>query len=132
MRALAREHGLSDEELGACIIRGECGRASERLLPTLRGDMKLPPEFAISFVSGLAGVLLAAEFLKDHFAQDTVLDSERVRAVFQFATPLARTNRAAPYPPDASCPLCGPRANELALDKWRERAQAISPQCPAA
>jgi hypothetical protein len=124
---LAAVHDVTLEEVEAWVVRGQCGRASERLLPALRGGLRLPPEFAISFVSSLAGVLLAAELLKDMAAVDVPLDDTNVRFVFQFAKPLARTNRPGRYLPDATCPLCGPEANEIAIAKWDERARALLP-----
>jgi hypothetical protein len=128
IRELAATHGLTEAEVEAWVVRGECGRASERLLPALRADLKLPPEFAISFVSSLAGVILTAELLKDHFAVAVPLDDRDVRAVFQFAIPLARTNKPASYQPDPTCPLCGPAANAFAIEKWRERAKGLEPE----
>ena len=124
---LAAAHDVAVEEVEAWVVRGECGRASERLLPALRDELRLPPEFAISFVSSLAGVLLAAELLKDMFAAEVPLNDSNVRFVFQFAKALARTNRPGPYLADRTCPLCGPEANEIAVAKWAERARALSP-----
>jgi ThiF family len=124
---LAAAHGLTVEEIEAWVVRGECGRASERLLPALRSELRLPPEFAISFVSSLAGVLLAAELLKDTFAVTIPLDDTKVRFVFQFAKPLARTNRPGCYLPDPSCPLCGSGANQIGVAKWKERARTLVP-----
>jgi hypothetical protein len=129
---LAAANELSVEEVKEWVANGGCGRASERLLPFLRSELQLPPQFAISFVSSLAGVMAAAELLKDVFAIDAPLDDGQVRAVFQFASPLARTNRPGPYAPEPICPVCGSEANEIALDAWRSRASALTPRRPAA
>jgi hypothetical protein len=124
---LAAAHDVTIEEVEAWVIRGKCGRASERLLPTLRNNLRLPPNFAVSFVSSLAGVLLAAELLKDHYADRVPLNDTDVRFVFQFAIPVARTNRASRYLPQPTCPLCGPDANQIATKAWEQRARGLQP-----
>jgi hypothetical protein len=124
---LAAEHDLTVEELEAWIVRNECGRASDRLLQAFRGDLRLPPQFSVSFVSGLAGVLLAAELLKDHYATDVPLDDANVRFVFQFLDPFARTNRTGRYLPEPDCPMCGAGANPVALEQWQQRSRVLAP-----
>lgn len=128
LEELAAVHGVTADEIQAWVARGECGRASERLLPWLRDDLGTPPQFAVSFASSLAGVLLAAELLKDVSSEVGPLDDKRNRAVFQFGMPLGRANQPAPYSSDPECPLCGPAGNRIALDTWRTRAEALHPR----
>jgi hypothetical protein len=124
---LAAAHDLTVDEAEEWVLRGECGRASERLLPSLRQELRLPSEFAVSFVSSLAGVLLAAELLKDMFARDVPLGDTNSRFVFQLVAPLFRTNRFAPFLPDPTCPLCGATSNPIAVEAWEERARTLLP-----
>jgi hypothetical protein len=126
LEELARDHGLSVDEVEGWIVRNECGRASERLLSELRANGG-PRRFAVSFVSCFAGALLAAELLKDMFAAEVPLGTAKNRAIFQFAAPTARTNRSSRYAADPACPRCGDGAQAEAVTLWRERASSLSP-----
>jgi molybdopterin/thiamine biosynthesis adenylyltransferase len=125
---LARELELTAAEIEEWVASGECGRASERLLPFLRSELQLPPEFAVSFVSSFAGVLLGAELLKDMFAAEMPVHDSLPRATFTFARPAWHRNTAAAYGSQSSCPLCGESARPATVKLWRDRAAALSPR----
>ena len=107
LAALADSAGVSLSEAKDWLATGRCGHAGERLLPLLRRDGG-EPEFAIGFVSVMAGTLLAAELLKDHLDHNLPLSEDSQRATFQFFSPLARSNRAAGFLRDPTCPMCAP------------------------
>lgn len=119
---LAGSVGVSLEEAKEWLATGQCGIAGERLLPLLRRDGG-EAEFAVSFVSVMAGTLVAAELLKDHCGQRELLSEDRQRASFQFFSPLARSNRATGFLRDPACPMCS--QNPAARDVWSRRYGAI-------
>jgi molybdopterin/thiamine biosynthesis adenylyltransferase len=122
LAALAETAGVTLEEAREWVATGRCGLAGERLLPHLRVD-PAGGDFAVSFVSVMAGTLLAAEFVKDYLPDQTLLDETAQRAVFQFFSPLSRHNGAAPYPRHPSCPMCA--ASGIACREWRKRYSAL-------
>lgn len=123
---VADEAGVSKEELDSWVQTGRCGQASARLLPFIRqSGSGTPPAFAVSFVSAMAGTLLAAETVKDHFAVGVPLSDELSRAVLQFWTPAVRTNRASAYKQDENCPMCDPTVPATII--WRKRFYGLHP-----
>jgi ThiF family len=120
--ALAQSVGLTLADANEWIATGRCGVAGERLLPLLRRDDG-EPEFAVAFVSVMAGTLLAAELLKDHLTHGAPLSEAQQRAAFQFFSPLARSNRAVAFLRDPRCPMCVPKS--IACSIWAERYGSI-------
>jgi hypothetical protein len=84
IRGIAHFAGVSLDDAKVWIKTGKCGLAGERLLPHLRAESG-PAAFAISFVSVMAGTMLAAELLKDHQAGSETLSDFAPRALFQFS-----------------------------------------------
>ncbi len=105
--ALAESVGLTVTEANEWLATGRCGATGERLLPLLRQNNG-EAAFAVAFVSVMSGVMLAAELLKDHLIHAAPLTEDRQRAVFQFFSPLARSNRAVAFLRDPRCPMCAP------------------------
>jgi hypothetical protein len=119
---LAQSVGVTLGEAKDWLSTGRCGVAGERLLPLLRRD-GVEAEFAVGFVSVMAGTLAAAELLKDHLGQRESLSEDRQRATFQFFSPLARSNRAAGFLRDPTCPMCA--KDSIAHDVWSRRYGAV-------
>ena len=124
LASLARAAGVTPREALEWAKTGRCGIAGDRLLQELR---RSPGEqtFAVGFVSVMAGTMLAAELLKDHFANGVPLNRDNQRATFQFHVPLARANRSVPYARDAACPMCSPTA--IGTHRWSQRYDALGP-----
>lgn len=123
---LAAQAGISVSDVRGWASTGKCGLAGDRLLEILRREQD-EPVFAVSFVSVLAGTMVAAELLKDVLGAP-ILSNGTPRSVFQFHTPLARTNRAARYDRDPGCPMCEPGA--AAGRTWAKRFAALAPHRP--
>ncbi len=123
LASLARSAGITLAEAKDWIATGRCGVAGERLLPLLRQDDG-DSEFAVAFVSVMAGTMLAAELLKDHLVRTAPLCETRPRAAFQFFSPLARSNRAVPFRRDPTCPMCAP--DSIACATWVRRYGSLA------
>jgi hypothetical protein len=123
LRQVAEGAGITLDAGKEWIRSGDCGMAGARLLPYLRQSDQTggsqPQRFAVSFVSVMTGTLLAAETVKDVLGADVPLTDTSSRLVFQFWTPTARTNRAAPYPRDPACPMCIPGTPAVTISKRR-------------
>jgi hypothetical protein len=76
-------------------------------------------EFAVAFVSVMAGTMLAAEVVKESSGGAELLSEDLQRATFQFFSPLAKANRASRFQRDPKCPMCDP--NAIATRLWRHR-----------
>lgn len=122
LAAMAKSAGVTLSEAKEWLASGKCGMAGERLLPFLRRSND-EPAFAVSFVSVMAGVMLAAELLKDHLAHRGPLSESSQRATFQFFSPLARSNRSAPFLRDPRCPMCDPES--IACQIWSQRYRTL-------
>ena len=126
LAALGAEANVSVEEARAWSLEGRCGQAGERLLSHIRQNDEGPRQFAVGFVSVMAGTLLAAESMKDVLGADAPLSDKRPRAALQFWHPTANTNRAGPYARDPQCPMCEP--HKPATKIWGRRFEAFQPQ----
>lgn len=115
--------GLDEREAASWIRERKCSQTGERLIEELRTDDGSVPSFSVGFVSVLAGVLLAAELLKVAIGSCTPLNEKINRAVFQFHTPAAVTNRARFYPREELCVVCS--ESNAALPIWNRRYQAF-------
>jgi len=108
------------------LRRWECDEMSERALRRIRelvgGDVA---EFSVGFVSVAAGVLLAADTVKQHAGvpvSGTLITGESTApssVVFQFWKPHAPVNRAARLGRDDSCPACRIATSQDRV--WRQR-----------
>jgi molybdopterin/thiamine biosynthesis adenylyltransferase len=122
---LAESADITLLEAKEWLTTGQCGLAGERLLPYLRRS-EGESTFAVAFVSVMAGTMLASELIKDHLGADQPLSGKAQRAVFQFESPLARTNRASAYARDPRCPMCHPAT--LASQAWSTRYEGLAPK----
>lgn len=115
--AEARRVGLDPTNLEAFLKdpRRNCGLVSGSTLQKFSGGSD-EVEWTVGFVSVLAGVLLAAEYLKLGLETDrTALDVSRNTFRFQFWRPdKASANKVVSTPPESGC-FCGKRAFRKAL-----------------
>jgi hypothetical protein len=106
--AAARRAGISPGELEEFLAdpRANCGKVSGTTLQKFAGVAD-EPAWSVGFVSLLAGVLLAAEYLKISVrGLRPAITARRNTFRFQFWRPAdARTNAIVETPPEASC-LC--------------------------
>jgi hypothetical protein len=124
IRTIVGAHQISVADARAWAETGSCGMTGERLLPLMRRSAGEQP-FAVGFVSVLAGVALAAEFIKDHLDVPVPLTAGTQRFVFQFHNPLARSNKANGYIRDSECPMCDPASEAVKI--WDQRWKSLSP-----
>jgi hypothetical protein len=103
---------------------GKCGEAGGRLLEFIRRSASEPARFAVGFVSVAAGVMLAAQLIKEFVFQTVPANELDNRAVLQFWNPLARTNTPGRYPRQPGCPKCQP--DGIAVTKWLQRYQEFA------
>ena len=110
---LARDVGISSEELANRLETPGCDAISDRLLGQLRaqyGDDTVPARFAVGFTSAMAGILLAGETLRLMVGDELAGISDSSRVTFQFRRPESSINGRRIYPRDAVCPKCDPAA----------------------
>jgi hypothetical protein len=123
---LAKAAGVTVAEADVWRRQGRCGLPGERLLRVLRRRAAGEPAFAVSFVSVMAGTLLAAEAVKDVLGASVPLSDTLQRASVQFWRPAASTNRAAAFGRDPNCPMCVPSHPATAI--WSERFTGLGPK----
>lgn len=123
---LAEEAGVSEADATDWIETGRCGLSGERLLHLLRRRDDDPTEFAVGFVSVLAGAMLASETVKDVLGLQVPLNNAFPRAVYQFQNPNASTNRTGPFARDPSCPKCDPSTEAAKI--WQRRFDSLPPR----
>lgn len=121
---LSSAAGVSVDEIKEYAATGRCGIAGEQVLAHMR-PADQPREFAVGFVSVMAGTLLAAEAVKGNCDQsrDMPLSDSRNRAVFQFWTPSAPTNQAGFIAREDSCAKCAP--DTPAAKIWETRYKSL-------
>lgn len=116
---LYRELGISKQDAEAWVFDGKCSVTGERIVEHLRFGQSDVPQFAVGFVSVIAGAMLAGQLMKE-LARPTQILSEIVnRANFQFMDPISKVNRSEFYVRDGNCPKCRP--NSPAVEVWAER-----------
>lgn len=113
------ELGLNAEEVATWAHAGNCGMTGERVLGYFRAIDSAPTRFAVGFVSAMAGILLAAETIKESMSATVPLRNDLSRAVFQFVVPASPVNGAKRYLRDTDCTLCSP--HNLAHGIWTKR-----------
>jgi hypothetical protein len=99
-------------------MTGECGTSGERVREVMGETASAMTHFAVPFTSGAAGIMLAAELVKEQLAAPVPLSTRQPRATIQFWRP-AQSAGAKPYRRDPSCPQC--RGGTPAHDIWYER-----------
>jgi len=106
-RELAEAVGQTLADAIAWATEGVCGYAGDRVMAHMRTQEPDARAFAVSFVSVMAGLMLAAQTFKDALAEGPLAGAVS-RAVMQFMDPLAVTNRPRRYLRNTSCAMCSP------------------------
>jgi len=117
---LSSAAGVSVDEIKEYATTGRCGIAGELVLEHMRPAAQ-PREFAVGFLSVMAGTLLAAEAVKGccDQDQDIPLSDSRNRAVFQFWTPSSARNQAGFLARQETCAKCAPDTPATRI--WKTR-----------
>src|SRR5207249_495907 len=97
LKRISAAAGITTEEANEWVESGSCGLAGERLLPFIRQSRKNPRQFAVGFVSAMAGTMLASEAVKDTLGCNVPLSDHVQRALFQFWNPSSQLNCASAY-----------------------------------
>ncbi|MBU8900722.1 ThiF family adenylyltransferase [Corallococcus sp. M34] len=127
-RARAAQAGFHAEDIERFIAEPQknCGVLSGEALRKFTGALE-DKEWSVGFVSVLAGVLLAAEYLKLAIREETIvraLNSRDNLYRFQFLRPVAASNTTAQNPYDTSCTVCiGQSLRENVALVWPTREQ---------
>ena len=116
---LARRAGVTPGEIQAWKEKGGCGEIGGRILGAFRSGAAEVPRFAVGFVSVMAGVLLAAQSVKELSGNAPALSDTVNRSVFQFFEPFARTNAPGFHARATRCPACAPGSPQHAV--WLRR-----------
>lgn len=116
---------VSEADAQSWIKTKKCGEAGESLLGVLREEDEQSGAFAVGFTSVLAGVLLAAELIKDCAGVKSPLNDAKNRAVFQFFDVMSEANDTSFIARDVDCPLCNPQ--RAALKIWERRFCEMQP-----
>jgi hypothetical protein len=110
---------LSMDEAIDWATKGTCGYAGDQISAHLRPGATRPEEFAVGFVSVMAGTMLAAITLQEALGVGP-LRGRVCRAVFQFFDPRnQRTNSPRQYGRQRDCPMCDP--TNPAIHIWQKR-----------
>ncbi len=97
---------------------GRCSTSGDRVRDALLGPHNALEAWAVPFVSCAAGVMLAAEAVKETMDARTPLSPSVPRATVQFWRP-EESSGAKPYLRDLGCPMCRPGTEAVTV--WRER-----------
>ncbi|HZZ28987.1 MAG TPA: ThiF family adenylyltransferase [Pirellulales bacterium] len=111
--------GITVEEARQWADKGQCGMAGERVLSHIRAQEDEPREFAVGFVSVMAGTLLFAQLVKECMDSSVPLSDDTNRSVFQFWSSTSGRNKPSPLARDPQCPMCKPDAPATKI--WSER-----------
>jgi hypothetical protein len=116
---LAATIGETVETLDRWAHQARCGELDARALPVLADTLAVGPrQFSVGFLSLLAGVMLAAETVKEAAGVAEGLDETQNRAVVQTVTPWSTRNRTGRHAADGACLACSqPRR----LAAWTRR-----------
>jgi molybdopterin/thiamine biosynthesis adenylyltransferase len=118
-RAFADAYKIGLDALEAYLIKPECGEIESRVLAAARAGSPQAPQFAVGFVSTMAGVLLAAETVKEVSGLPGPLDETNARTVFQFENPSAESNGFTRHVRDPRCVVC--KTGGAVLEVWKAR-----------
>lgn len=125
--ALAREaedRGVAASEVAAFVADVRAGGTGCAFLagPALERLRRAEGEsgFAVSFVSGLAGSLLAAQVLREAAGAAPALAPPATRAIFQLWSPDVSSNEVRAAPVDAACECQTAGYREAFTATWRE------------
>ena len=104
----AESLGESLDTIREAAVKRQCSTTTERILGYLKRSADEPVNFAVSFVSALAGVLLASEHCKSQINGAPILGGDAQWLTFQFFDPTSSVNSVGFLPRDSQCPLCIP------------------------
>ncbi|MHB1472457.1 MAG: ThiF family adenylyltransferase [Dermatophilaceae bacterium] len=124
--------GVAEADVRDWVTHGGCGVIGDRMLERLRASNGQRAEFSVGFVSVMAGVLLAAQVVKDCLARaqgcrddetEAAIDvpplsGTRSRFVVSLLDPAATVTGVRAYLRDPECPSCAPGPR---LDVWSAR-----------
>jgi len=122
LAAMVGELVVSSDEAREWVESGKCSETGSRMLEMLQRNHREPLQFAVPFVSVMAGTLLAAETIKQLAGGHGCLDGQTNRVSIQFFDPLARGNARTFLGRDHRCPKC---ADGPALQIWKTRFKGI-------
>ncbi len=122
---IAKDRGVDIDEAIQWATEGTCGYAGELISAFLRPGATRPEEFAVGFVSAMAGTMLAAISIQEALGTGA-LRGRNCRALFQFFDPLNRlTNSPRQFGRQQTCPMCDPAS--LAAQIWEKRFSEYAP-----
>jgi len=114
---LAARIGSDPDRLKAWAASGDCGLISAEALGHLKADDEPQALFSVGFVSVMAGVMLAAELVRQAVGDEPGGAWQSVK--FQFQRPDAPINgRRRGQRPDRSCAVCN---DAIHANVWRRR-----------
>jgi molybdopterin/thiamine biosynthesis adenylyltransferase len=119
LHAFAGVSKVDLDALEAYLAAPECGEIASRVLSSARASGPEIAQFAVGFVSAIAGVLLAAETMKEVAGLGGPLDETYARAVFQFENASAESNGLTRHLRDPQCAVCA--AGGAVVDVWKTR-----------
>jgi molybdopterin/thiamine biosynthesis adenylyltransferase len=116
---IADDLHISMQEARDWVESGKCSVTGSQMLELLQREHSEPIQFAVPFTSVMAGVLLAAEFVKMLAGFDTSFGTISNRASVQFFNLLARERARTFLARDPDCPKC---ASGVGLEVWQSRS----------
>ncbi|MDR6434985.1 hypothetical protein J2790_000106 [Paenarthrobacter nicotinovorans] len=119
---LAESLAISVAELDTWARTARCGELDNRALPFLGEALDPKPlQFSVGYLSVLAGVLLAAEAVKDRIASDGSLNDDLNYVGIQTVSPWSPRNSVTRYLPQGDCIFCGTGGSTTRLNLWEAR-----------
>lgn len=119
---LAEALGVSRSELDSWARTARCGELDNRALPLLAGELDTQPhQFSVGYLSVLAGVLLAAEAVKERGSSTGGLDDDVNHVSIQTLSPWLPRNNATRYLRQEDCIFCGPAGSATLQSMWADR-----------
>ena len=119
---LAESLAISRVELDAWARTARCGELDNRALPFLEEELDTQPrQFSVGYLSVLAGVLLAAEAVKERAASQGSLNDDLNYVSVQTVGPWSPRNGATRYLRQDDCLFCGTGRSTAMLQIWKTR-----------
>ncbi len=119
---LAESVGISRSELDSWARTARCGELDNRALPILAAELDTQPhQFSVGYLSVLAGVLLAAEAVKERASVTGGLDDDKNHVSIQTVNPWSSRNNATRYLRQEDCIFCGAAGSATLQNMWSDR-----------
>lgn len=119
---LAEALQIPRSELDSWARTARCGELDNRALPLLAEELNATPhQFSVGYLSVLAGVLLAAEAVKERASSTRALDDDKNHVSIQTLTPWSSRNNATRYLKQEDCIFCGPPGSATLQSMWADR-----------